>query len=35
MESTIDGRLSRRWLVGELLRVRGDLLVAAGQGSAV
>jgi hypothetical protein len=35
MESMTDGRLSRRWLVGELLRDRGDLLVVAGLGSAV
>ncbi len=35
MESVIDGRLSRRWLVGELLRDRGELLVVAGLGSAV
>lgn len=35
MESMIDGRLSRRWLVGELLRDRGELLVVAGLGSAV
>jgi thiamine pyrophosphate-dependent acetolactate synthase large subunit-like protein len=35
MESMIDGRLSRRWLVNELLRDRGDLLVVAGLGSTV
>ncbi len=35
MESMIDGRLSRRWLVSELLRDRRDLLVVAGLGSAV
>lgn len=35
MDSMIDGRLSRRWLVSELLRDRGEMLVVAGLGSAV
>ena len=35
MDGMIDGRLSRRWLVGELLRDRGGMLVVAGLGSAV
>jgi thiamine pyrophosphate-dependent acetolactate synthase large subunit-like protein len=35
MESMIDGLLSRRWLVNELLRDRGEMLVVAGLGSTV
>jgi thiamine pyrophosphate-dependent acetolactate synthase large subunit-like protein len=35
MESVIDGRLSRRWRVNELLHDRGEMLVVAGLGSAV
>ena len=35
MDSMIDGLLSRRWLVNELLRDRGEMLVVAGLGSTV
>ncbi len=35
MESMIGGLLSRRWLVNELLRDRGEMLVVAGLGSTV
>lgn len=35
MESMIDGLLSRRWVVSELLRDRGEMLVVAGLGSTV
>lgn len=35
MESMIDDLLSRRWLVNELLRDRGEMLVVAGLGSTV
>jgi thiamine pyrophosphate-dependent acetolactate synthase large subunit-like protein len=35
MESMIGGLLSRRWLVNELLRDRGEMLMVAGLGSTV